>query len=472
MFLNNHNLMLFQPPSYGNTLFKQLSAKNWDVYLANDLQQASDLLDKHIFKVGLCIIEEKCSNSQCLVGKSCLTHHCSDTEQLTQLNRLFDLQSKINWVVALPKDCTPHSGVNQSQTKHIAEYCYNYLSLPVDIDQLLLTLDQAYALHGNAMMHFKKMNDYPSHFGIIGNSPAMLNLFAQLQKVSKEECSVLIEGDTGTGKELVANAIHNYSLRAEQPLVAINCGAFPKDLIQAELFGYEKGAFTGAHQRKIGCIESADGGTLFLDEIGDLPMEQQVNLLRFLEDRTIERIGGSEKIAINVRVIAATHVDISDAVQRGEFRQDLYYRLRVLQIKTPSLQSRENDIELLAYYFFNKFSANQSYKAKGFTAESLYLLKNYNWPGNVRELMNCIHHAVVMSDNRLLSPVDLGLDRRYKERMLKTLDEARAAADRETIITSLHYTNFNMSRAAEALGISRVSLYRLVDKYNIAMANS
>ena len=295
----------------------------------------------------------------------------------------------------------------------------------------------------------------------------MVNLFRLLQKVAKEDCSVLIEGETGTGKELVANAIHNHSSRSGNPIVAINCGAFPKDLIQAELFGYEKGAFTGAQQRKIGCIESAQGGTLFLDEIGDLPFEQQINLLRFLEDRTIERIGGSEKIPINVRVIAATHVDLKEAVRKGEFREDLYYRLRVLQIKTPPLRVRENDIELLAYYFFNKFSANQTYKAKGFHADTLYLLKNYDWPGNVRELMNCIPHAIVMSENRLLTPSDLGLDRRYKDRMLQTLEEARAVADRESIITSLHYTNNNMSRAAEALGISRVSLYRLIDKYSI-----
>ena len=295
----------------------------------------------------------------------------------------------------------------------------------------------------------------------------MVALFRLLQKVAKEDCSVLIEGETGTGKELVANAIHNHSSRSKNPFIAINCGTYTKDLIRAELFGYEKGAFTGAQQRRIGRIESAHGGTLFLDEIGDLPFEQQVNLLRFLEDRTIERIGGSEKIPINVRIIAATHVDLKEAVQKKQFREDLYYRLRVLQIKTPPLRTRENDIELLAWYFFNKFSANQPYKAKGFHADSLYLLKNYDWPGNVRELMNCVRHALVMSDNRLLTPVDLGLDRRFKDRMLQTLEEARAFADRELILTCLRHTNYNMSRAADILGISRVSLYRLMDKYNL-----
>ena len=372
--------------------------------------------------------------------------------------------------MGLPSECTPKIAPNFAESKLIAEYCYNYITFPLDIERLLIALGHAYGMNEVSQSCEEQSNDYPSSFGVVGNSSSMEYLFGQLKKVAKEDCSVLIEGETGTGKELIANAIHNHSSRVENPLVAINCGAFPVNLIQAELFGYEKGAFTGAQQRKIGCIESAQGGTLFLDEIGDLPFAQQVNLLRFLEDRTIERIGGTGKIPIDVRIIAATHVDLKEAVLKGEFREDLYYRLRVLQIKTPPLRVREDDIELLAYFFFKKFSADRSYKAKGFHVDSLYLLKNYDWPGNVRELMNCIHHAIVMSENRLLTPSDLGLDRRYKDRMLQTLDEARATADREAIITSLRYTNNNMSRAAESLGISRVSLYRLIEKYNILAA--
>ncbi|MFZ2170515.1 MAG: sigma-54 dependent transcriptional regulator [Methylococcaceae bacterium] len=369
--------------------------------------------------------------------------------------------------MGLPRECTPKIAPNSPERELIAEYCYNYITFPIDFGRLLVTLGHAYGMN-EISQPFQKPNDYyQSSFGIIGNSSLMVNLFSLLQKVAKEDCSVLIKGETGTGKELVANAIHNLSSRSKNSFIAINCGAIPKDLIQAELFGYEKGAFTGAQQRKIGLIESAQGGTLFLDEIGDLPFAQQVNLLRFLENRTIERIGGLEKIPINVRVIAATHVNLKEAVRSGKFREDLYYRLRVLRIITPPLRERENDIELLAHYFFDKFSANRVYKAKGFHVDSLYLLKNYDWPGNVRELMNCIHHAIVVSENRLLTPGDLGLDRRYKERMLKTLEEARAVADRESIITSLRLTNNNMSRAAETLGISRVSLYRLIDKYNI-----
>ena len=317
-------------------------------------------------------------------------------------------------------------------------------------------------------MSFKNNNkEYPSGFGIIGASEIMQNLFSLLQKVAKEDCPVLIQGETGTGKELVATAIHKNSSRAAKPLVAINCGAFPKELIQAELFGYEKGAFTGAVQRKIGRIESAQGGTLFLDEIGDLPMAQQINLLRFLEDKTIERIGGLEKIPIDVRIISATHVDLREAVRNKTFREDLYYRLDVLEIKTPPLRVREGDIELLAYYFFNKIAEKGFYKAKGFNPDALLLINHYQWPGNVRQLMNCIRHAVVVSDNNLLSLADLGLERRYKDRLLQTLVEARAISDQELIQNSLRHTSNNISHTAKTLGISRVSLYRLMNKYNM-----
>ena len=318
------------------------------------------------------------------------------------------------------------------------------------------------------MMSFKNNNkEYPSGFGIIGASEVMQNLFSLLQKVAKEDCPVLIQGETGTGKELVATAIHKNSSRATKPLVAINCGAFPKELIQAELFGYEKGAFTGAAQRKIGRIESAQGGTLFLDEIGDLPMAQQTNLLRFLEDKTIERVGGLEKIPIDVRVISATHVDLREAVRNKTFREDLYYRLDVLEIKTPPLRVREEDIELLAYYFFNKFSEKGFYKAKGFSPDALLLINNYKWPGNVRQLMNCIRHAVVISENNMLSLADLGLERRDKDRVLQTLVEARVISDQELILNSLRHTSNNISHTAKTLGISRVSLYRLMNKYNM-----
>lgn len=367
----------------------------------------------------------------------------------------------------LPKECLFETSVYSQKSKFIAKYCHDYLIIPVDSERLKFSLGHAYGMAELSDSSYREFADYPNYDGIIGNSLVMRKLFKQIEKVCKEDYSVLIEGETGTGKELIANALHTHSSRAGKPIVAINCGAFPQELIQAELFGYEKGAFTGAQHRRIGRIESAQGGTLFLDEIGDLPLAQQVNLLRFIEERTIERVGGTEKIPIDVRIISATHIDLKKAVQSGKFREDLYYRIRVLHLKTPPLRERENDIELLAWYFLNEFSKNAKHKPKGFSAEALYLLQHCDWPGNIRELMNCIRHAVIMSENRLLTPADLDLDQRFKERTLKTLEGARADVDRETILASIRHTRYNMSRAAENLGISRVSLYRLIEKYQL-----
>jgi len=373
--------------------------------------------------------------------------------------------------MGLPKEFSPKLNTKSIEAQLIAEYCSDYITLPIDTEQLLFALGHAYGMNALSRPFTGENKDHELNFGIIGRSPVMSKLYNLLEKVAKEDSTVLIQGETGTGKELIANAVHNYSIRSEQPIITINCGTFPKDLIQAELFGYEKGAYTGSDKLHIGRIESAQNGTLFLDEMGDLPLEQQINLLRFLEDRTIQRIGSSVKIPINVRVIAATHVDLKAAVERNEFREDLYYRLQVLKIETPPLREREGDIELLAEYFFNKASANNTYKAKGFQVETLKLISRYSWPGNVRELMNCLRHAVVMSENDLLSPEDLGLNNLEPDFFaLQTLDEARVAVDRQLIANTLNHTRNNVSRAAKHMGISRVSLYRLLEKYTLLPA--
>jgi DNA-binding NtrC family response regulator len=464
MTIEKRNLLLFQSLEYGNEFFTELDNElleyQWKVHVATTIQQVSDLLEKHVFNVGLCLVN-KCTFTPCS------SYLCCKTEHFSKLKQLLNLHSSINWIMGLPKEASPEIMPNSVESRLIAEHCFDYITLPIEIEQLLFSFGHAQGMNKISRHSLKKINCYSSSFGIIGDSPVMVNLFKLLEKVAKEDCSVLIQGETGTGKELIANAIHNNSSRSEHPLITINCGAFPKDLIQSELFGHEKGAFTGAQQRKIGRIESAEGGTLFLDEIGDLPFEQQVNLLRFLEDRMIRRIGGSESISVNVRIIAATHVDLKAAVQKNQFREDLYYRLQVLQIETPPLRAREKDIESLACYFFDKFSGSNSYPAKGFQIESLNLINRYEWPGNVRELMNCIRRAVVISENGLLTPEDLGIERRIKCRLLQTLDEGRAIADRDLILASLRYTGNNVSRAAEVLGISRVSLYRLIDKHHI-----
>lgn len=445
------NVIIFQPPDCENGIAENLTDLNWNVHVAHNTDQASNILSSHDIHVGLCLISQ-----------------CNENAFRMEINRLFYSFSQINWIMGLPKECMPEILPSSLESKLINEYCYDYLTIPIEMDRLVFALGHAHGMAEIAASAQKGFAEYASNYGIIGSSPVMLEFFRRLEKTYQEDCSVLIIGETGTGKELVANAIHYHSSRSGNPLVAINCGAFPKDLIQAELFGYEKGAFTGAQQQKIGRIESAQGGTLFLDEIGDLPLEQQVNLLRFLEERVIVRIGGVVKIPVNVRVIAATHVNLKEAVQKGTFREDLYYRLRELVLTTPPLRERDGDIEQLAWYYFNKFTANQNkYKAKGFNSDALFVLKNHHWPGNVRELINCIRDAVVMSENRLLTPEDLNLERRVKERILRPLAEARALSDRDMIVASLYQSNNNVSRAAELLGISRVSLHRLIDKYQL-----
>jgi DNA-binding NtrC family response regulator len=448
---NPRKLIVFQDKSISPSLYEKISAHQWKLYTACDLNDAIDLIKNQHFSAGLC-----------LIGQS------DDESYVAQLADLFNTRPKMNWVLGIAGVQRSVDSITYQERKLIAEYCHDFVFLPIEIERLLFALGRAYEMaEVSTSLDQKPLNAEADFHGIIGSSPAMRTLIKQIEKIAKEDYSVLIEGETGTGKELVANAIHASSGRAGKPLVAINCCAIPQELVHTELFGYEKGAFSGAHQRKIGRIESANGGTLFLDEIGDLPISQQAHLLRFLEGKTIERLGGAEKIPVDVRVIAATHVDLKKAVENENFREDLYYRLKVLQIKTPRLCDRGQDIELLALNFFDQFSKGAKRKAKGFTSEALHLLQQHDWPGNIRELMNCIGNAVVMSENRLLTSGDLGLDRRKNERSVKPLEEARADADRETILASIKQSDYNLTRAASDLGISRVSLYRLIEKYQL-----
>ncbi|HET8700129.1 MAG TPA: sigma-54 dependent transcriptional regulator, partial [Nitrococcus sp.] len=306
--------------------------------------------------------------------------------------------------------------------------------------------------------------------GMVGASLAMQALFRSIRKMAPADAPVLIQGESGTGKELAAAAIHELSQRAKGPFIVVNCGALPSGLIQSELFGHERGAFTGADRRKIGRIEAAHGGTIFLDEIGDLPFKMQVNLLRFLQEQTIERVGGREPIKVDARVIAATHIDLEKAVRdQGRFREDLYFRLNVLRLHIPPLRDREDDIELLAWFFFNRFAAEGSPLLKGFSRQALEAMKQHSWPGNVRELINRVRRALLLCDKRLITPVDLGLERRQGSRQAMTLAEARNAAEYAAILGALRQADGNISQAARQLAISRVTLYRQMEKFRIQL---
>ncbi len=353
----------------------------------------------------------------------------------------------------------------------IKHHFYDFHTLPADVGRLLPVLGHAY---GMASMWEKtplRNETCPGEDEMVGTSPPMQALFACLRKVAGVGAPVLITGESGTGKELSARAIHERSSRAEGPFIAVNCGALPANLVQSELFGHEKGAFTGASQRKIGRIESASGGTIFLDEIGDLPLEMQVNLLRFLQEGTIERVGATESIHVDVRVIAATHVNLEEAVSKGGFREDLYYRLHVLDIRMPALRERHEDIELLARFFFRKFTTEKNPRVQGFSPDAMSAMNMHDWPGNVREMINRIRRAMVMCENHSITAADLGLKKIDYAQGLATLDEIRTEAEREAIKHTLKRTRNNLSRASHELGISRMTLYRLIQKCGLNSAD-
>lgn len=301
--------------------------------------------------------------------------------------------------------------------------------------------------------------------GLVGASATITAVRERLRKFAGFDLPVLLTGETGTGKDVAARAIHACSARSKGPFVAINCGALPENLVQSELFGHERGAFTGANVRKIGRIEAAEGGVVLLDEIGDLPLEAQCNLLRFLEAHTIERVGGTTSIKVDARVIAATHVDLQRAVREGRFREDLYYRLNVLHVELPPLRERDGDIELLARYFLEQFHQLHGTRAAVFSAAALRVLAAHAWPGNVRELINRVHSAAVVAERRVIDAAGLGLG--AAPGGMAGLHDARARSERETIANHLRGSGFNMSECARRLGISRVTLYRLCKKHGL-----
>ncbi len=351
----------------------------------------------------------------------------------------------------------------------IADVLSNFLTLPLQADHLLPSLRHAWGIAYVRDLHASSLDRTltDSARSMVGKTPQMQKLFDQIRKVARTDASVLITGASGTGKELAAEAIHRQSSRRSGPFVAVNCGAIAPQLFQSELFGHEKGAFTGAAQRKVGRLEAAHGGTLFLDEIGDMPFDMQVNLLRFLQEKTIERVGGTEAITIDVRVLAATHVDLADAVAQRRFREDLYYRINVVCIPIPRLADRGEDIEDIALHYFARFARDHNRSLRGFSKAALHALLAHPWPGNVRELVNRVQRAVVMAEGRFIQPEDLGFDRQTERNGMMTLEDARAAAERVMIRRALSQARNQVSRAAILLGVSRVTLYRLIDKYNI-----
>jgi DNA-binding NtrC family response regulator len=368
---------------------------------------------------------------QCLVG---VALDLPGIEGVAAAELFFREHWSVEWIGAFTREA-----LDRRDCRALAASCLaDYFTHPVDPLRMAYTLGHA---HGVAMLR------------------------AQIAKVAQSDAPVLIWGESGSGKELAAQAVHAGSPRAAAPFVPINCGAIPASLIQSELFGYSRGAFTGAARDKAGLIESASGGTVFLDEIADLPKDLQSNLLRFLQEKTIYRVGATRAIAVDARVIAASHVNLQQAVARGDFREDLYYRLNVLPIDVPPLRERRADLDMLAHHFFHAYAAEKAPHLKGFAEDALRAIREHNWPGNVRELINRTRRAMVLSEGRLIAAHDLGLARRPLHG--GGLDASRIDAERAAIDASLARAGRNITHAARDLGVSRMTLYRLLAKHGI-----
>ncbi|MNH81655.1 Transcriptional regulatory protein ZraR [compost metagenome] len=371
-------------------------------------------------------------------------------------------RSGTEWIAVLNQDVLRLQNVGD----FVCEWFFDFHTLPFDVSRVQVTLGRAFGmarLRGQGTVYV----DQPEH-ELLGDSKPIRELRKLLSKLAPTESPVLIRGESGTGKELVARTLHRQSQRHSKPFIAINCGAIPEHLIQSELFGHEKGAFTGAHQRKVGRIEAANGGTLFLDEIGDLPLELQANLLRFLQEKHIERVGGSQLIPVDVRVLAATHTDLEAAIEKKRFREDLYYRLNVLQVATVPLRERHGDLAVLANHFSHFYSHETGRRPRSFSEDALIAMGKHDWPGNVRELANRVRRGLVLAEGRQIEARDLGLISQHTlAAPMGTLEEYKSRAERQALCDVLSRHSDNLSVAAKVLGVSRPTFYRLLHKHQI-----
>ncbi|WP_229503040.1 sigma-54 dependent transcriptional regulator [Pseudoduganella guangdongensis] len=381
-------------------------------------------------------------------------------EPLVELDHFLRRHSRPRWVAVFRPQALQEAPFRQL----VHDHCVDFHTWPLDPGRLSHTLGHALGL---AALGQRAEAADACAMRLTGNSPAITLLRQQIMKVAGADAPVLIWGESGTGKELVARAIHEHSGRADGPFVPINCGAIPASLVQSVLFGYEKGAFTGAGAGKTGLVESASGGSIFLDEIGDLPLELQANLLRFLQEKTIYRVGGTRSVPVDARVIAASHVKLADAVARGDFREDLYYRLNVLTLQVPALRERREDVVVLAEEVFHGYATERARGVRGFSSSALRAMRSHDWPGNVRELLNRVRRAAVMADGALIQPHDLELEAPGRAAVSgEALDSARERAERLALQSQLD-AGHSITAVARELGISRMTLYRLMAKHGL-----
>ena len=352
----------------------------------------------------------------------------------------------------------------------VALGAYDFFYKPIDADLLGFIVNRAFRLHEIESENHRLSLQHPQSplEGVISASPEMLKVCRTIEKVAPADATVLLLGESGTGKELLARSLHALSNRTDERFVAINCAAIPENLLESELFGYEKGAFTGAAKTTPGKIETASGGTLFLDEVGDMPLPLQAKLLRFLQERIIERVGGRQEIPVDVRVICATHKDLLAMSRDKEFREDLYYRISEITVRIPALRERQGDVLLLARVFLEQASKQHGKQMHRFSKDALAALEAYPWPGNVRELENRVKRAVIMAESKQISAGDLELGGSgHDERASFNLREIRDQAERQAVVRALGHVGGKVSQAAELLGVSRPTMYDLLKKFNL-----
>lgn len=364
------------------------------------------------------------------------------------------------------------NGDQNNAVKAVGLGATDFCQKPVEPPILKLIVARAFRMHAleEQNRQLQRQSNSPLA-GVIATDEAMLKVCRMVEKVAPTDVSVLILGESGTGKELLAHAIHALSARKVGGFVAINCAAIPEQLLESELFGHEKGAFTGAVKQTLGKVEMAEGGTLFLDEIGDMPAPLQAKLLRFLQDRVIERLGGRKPIPVNVRVVCATNQDLQTLIAEGRFRQDLYYRISAVTVNVPPLRQRGSGVVVLAQAILQRIAAESATKLRGMSDDALTALQNYAWPGNVRELENKLRAAVIMAEGQLIHAGDLGLDAPVTVPSRLNLAEVRLHAERQALIQALALAQNNVSRAAELLGVSRPTLYDLLERCGVRVTN-
>jgi two-component system, NtrC family, response regulator len=387
------------------------------------------------------------------------------SEGLATLMEIREIAPATKVIIATGNETREHA------LRAIALGAYDFYQKPIDIEVLRMIVGRAEQMF-ELEAENRRLNEAAIASpidGIIANSPEMLQVLRNIEKLAPTDVAVLILGESGTGKELLAHALHKMSRRAHAPFIPINCAAIPETLLESELFGHEKGAFTGAVRQNIGRIESAHRGTLFLDEIGDLPLPMQVKMLRFLQDQVVERIGGRKPVQVDVRIVCATNQDLDRMLVEGSFREDLFYRLNEVAVKVPPLRERPADAVVLASFFLRRFAAEYGHVARGISSSALAAIRDHPWPGNVRELENRVKRAVVMTDGALVSAADLELSTSEDEAKSLDIRSARSRAEREVIQLAMAQAGSNLSKAAKLLGISRPTLYDLMQQHQLSL---